>query len=259
MRFFVSGGAPLSAEIEEFFWSMGVKILNGWGMTETSSGATSNTERRHRSETVGLPLPGVEIRIDADGEILVRGPGTMLGYYHQPEATAETLEDGWVRTGDIGELDADGFLRITDRKKELIKTAGGKYVAPAPMESRLMQDPEIERAVVIGDERPYVVALVVPDWEALGSIEGISGRPEDLLGDERVRDVVSRSVERLNRDLGSWETIKDFELLPRDFSEADGTLTPTLKVKRRVVQERYRVVIESMYRDGAARRGASAG
>jgi long-chain acyl-CoA synthetase len=247
LRFFVSGGAPLSAEVEGFFWALGVEILNGWGMTETASGATSNTVRRHRFETVGPPLPGVEVRIDADGEILVKSPGNMTGYYNNPQATAETLDDGWVRTGDIGELDGDGFLRITDRKKELLKTAGGKFVAPAPMETRLMQEPLIERAVVIGDERPYVTALIVPDWQAMEAIEGVSGRPDDLLTDERAHAAIQRCVDALNADLGSWETIKYFALLPHDFTEENGELTPTLKVKRRAVQERYRERIETMY------------
>jgi long-chain acyl-CoA synthetase len=247
LRFFVSGGAPLSTEVESFFWAIGVRILNGWGMTETASGATSNTEQRHQFETVGPPLPGVEIRIAGDGEILVRSPGNMTGYYNNAEATAETLEDGWVRTGDIGELDAAGFLRITDRKKELLKTAGGKFVAPAPMETRLMQDPAVERAIVIGDERPYVTALVVPDWRTLEVVHGVAGSPEDLCEDERARAVVQRAVDEVNRDLGSWETIKYFALLPHDFTEEGGELTPTLKVKRRIVQERYRDRIETMY------------
>jgi long-chain acyl-CoA synthetase len=252
LRFFVSGGAPLSAEIETFFWALGVKIFNGWGLTETSSGATSNTEARHRFETVGTPLPGVEVRLDDDGEILVRSPGNMLGYYGNPEATAETLEGEWVRTGDIGKLDDGGFLHIVDRKKELIKTSGGKYVAPAPLETRLMEDPVIERAVVIGDERPYVVALICPDWEALASVHGITGPPEALAKDERVRSLVQARVDELNGGLGSWETIKYFELLPQDFTEERGELTPSLKVKRRVVNERYGLVIETMY-EGKAR------
>jgi long-chain acyl-CoA synthetase len=248
LRFFVSGGAPLSAEIESFFWAIGVKILNGWGMTETASGATSNTEGRHEFETVGPALPGVEIRIAGDGEILVRSPGNMVGYYNNPEATAETLDDGWVRTGDIGELDGAGFLRITDRKKELLKTAGGKFVAPAPMETRLMQDPAIERAIVIGDELPYVTALIVPDWQTLQAVHGVTGSPDALVDDERARAVVQRAIDELNRDLGSWESIKYFTLLAHDFSEESGELTPTLKVKRRIVQERYRDPIESMYK-----------
>jgi len=247
LRFFVSGGAPLSTEVESFFWAIGVKVLNGWGMTETASGATSNTERRHEFETVGPPLPGVDLKIAGDGEILVKSPGNMVGYYNNAEATAETLEDGWVRTGDIGEVDSAGFLRITDRKKELLKTAGGKFVAPTPMETRLMQDPAIERVVVIGDERPYVTALIVPDWKTLEVEHGIAGRPEDLSDDDRAKAVVQRGVDDLNRDLGSWETIKYFALLPHDFTEESGELTPTLKVKRRIVQERYRDQIETMY------------
>jgi long-chain acyl-CoA synthetase len=249
LRFFVSGGAPLSAEVEGFFWDLGVKILNGWGMTETASGATSNTEQRHAFETVGPPLPGVRIRIADDGEILVHSPGNMLGYYHDPQATAETLEDGWVRTGDIGELDARGFVRITDRKKELLKTAGGKFVAPAPTEARLMQQAAIERAVVIGDERPYVTALIAPDWKVLEVEAGISGRPEDLLHDGRARSVVQHCVDEVNAGLGSWETIKYFELIPHDFTEESGELTPTMKVKRRVVLQRYLDRIDTMYRD----------
>jgi long-chain acyl-CoA synthetase len=249
MRFFVSGGAPLSAEVEGFFWALGVKILNGWGMTETGSGATSNTEQRHQFETVGPALPGVRLRIADDGEILVHGPGNMLGYYHNPEATAETLdEDGWVRTGDIGAVDEDGFLRITDRKKELLKTAGGKFVAPAPIEARLMQQTVIERAIVVGDERPYVTALVLPDWRAMEAEIGVSGQPEDLVDDERALAAVQRCVDEVNADLGSWETIKYFTLIPHDLTEEAGELTPTLKVKRRVVQERYRDRIEPMYR-----------
>jgi long-chain acyl-CoA synthetase len=243
----VSGGAPLSAHVEEFFWAIGVKILNGWGMTETASGATSNTEAQHKFETVGPPLPGVELRIDIDGEILVRSPGNMRGYYHDPESTELTMDDGWIRTGDIGEVDADGFLRITDRKKELIKTAGGKFVAPSPIETRLMRDPLIERAVVLGDERPYVVALIAPDWRAVRSLRGVDGRPEDLVRDERVRAAIRECVDQVNADLGSWETVKYFELLPSDLSEEAGELTPTLKVKRRTVQERYREQIETMY------------
>jgi long-chain acyl-CoA synthetase len=220
-------------------------------MTETASGATSNTERRHRFETVGPPLPGVEVRIAEDGEVWVRSPGNMLGYFRNQAATAEALRDGWVLTGDIGEVDEDGFLRLTDRKKDLIKTAGGKFVAPQPLEARLQQEAVIERAVVVGDERPYVVALIVPDWDALRTAAGIEGDAASLVDDERARAVVQQRVDALNRELGSWETIKYFKLLPRDFSEEAGELTPTLKVKRRAVQARYQEVIEEMYARGA--------
>lgn len=253
LRFFVSGGAPLSREVEEFFWAFGVKILNGWGLTETSSGATSNTEQAHRFETVGRPLPGVALRIAEDGEVLVKSPGNMLGYFGDPEATAETLVEGWVRTGDIGELDPDGFLRITDRKKDLIKTSGGKFVAPQPLEARLQEHPLIERAVVVGEGRPYVVALVLPAWEELKRATGLSGSPQQLVEDERVRATVQRCVDEVNRGLGSWETIKAFALVTHDFSEEAGELTPTLKVKRRAVQERYRDLIDALYAAPASR------
>jgi long-chain acyl-CoA synthetase len=248
LRFFVSGGAPLALEVEEFFWAIGVKILQGWGMTETSSGATSNREHHHRFGTVGTPLPGVEVRVAEDGEILVKSPGNMLGYHGDPEGTAEVLVDGWLRTGDVGELDSEGFLRITDRKKDLIKTAGGKYVAPQPLEARLQDDPLVERAVVIGDERPYCVALIVPDWQAVRDLLGLEGDPERLVEEPQLISAVQRCVDELNRSLGSWETLKSFRLLPRDLTEEAGELTPTLKVRRRVVQERYRDLIETMYR-----------
>jgi long-chain acyl-CoA synthetase len=247
LRYFITGGAPISREVEEFFWALGIKILQGWGMTETSSAATANTEQHHEYETAGRALPGVEIQIAADGEVLVRGPGNMLGYFHNPEATAEVLVDGWVRTGDIGELDADGFLRITDRKKDLIKTSGGKFVAPQPLETQLQQDSLIERAVVIGDLRPYVVALLVPDWASVRHELQIDGEPRELVADERVRAAMQARVEALNQGLGSWETIKHFALLAHDFSEEEGELTPTLKVKRRVVQQRYAELIEELY------------
>jgi long-chain acyl-CoA synthetase len=247
LRFFVSGGAPLGREVEEFFWSFGVPIYNGWGMTETSSGATSNNPRRHRFETVGTPLPGVRLRIAGDGEVLVDGPGNMLGYFRNEAATAEVLQDGWIHTGDVGELDGDGFLRITDRKKDLIKTAGGKFVAPQPLEAILQQAPIVERALVLGDERPYAVALIVPDWNVLRRQLGLDGKPESLLEDGRARAAIQRLLDDMNAELGSWERIKFFQLLAHDFSEEKGEITPTLKVKRRVVQERYREQIEHMY------------
>jgi long-chain acyl-CoA synthetase len=224
-----------------------VRILNGWGMTETNSGATSNTETRHRYETVGLALPGVELKIAEDGEILVRSPGNMLGYYNRPEATAEILADGWLHTGDIGELDSDGFLRITDRKKDLIKTSGGKYVAPQMLEARLQEDQLIERAVVIGDQRPYVVALIVPNWAAVRRELQLQGEPEQLVGDERVLARIQRTVDEVNSGLGSWESIKYFQPLSDDFSEEQGELTPTLKIKRPTIQRNHAATIEAMY------------
>ena len=248
VRFFVSGGAPLAEPIEEFFWAAGIPVLQGWGMTETSSGGTANTLEQHRVGSVGRPLPGVEIRIAADGEVLIKSPGNMKGYYRNAKATREILDrDGWLHTGDLGELDPDGFLRIIDRKKDLIKTAGGKYVAPQPLEARLQEDPLIERAVVIGDRRPYVTALIVPDWEAVKGRLGVSGQPGELIHDDRVMDAIQKRVDEVNAGLGSWETVKCFSLLAQDFSEERGEMTPSLKVRRRVVQDSYQEQVEEMY------------
>jgi long-chain acyl-CoA synthetase len=238
LRFFISGGAALAREIEEFFWAVGVPILNGWGMTEMSSGASSNTLSAHRFLTVGKPFPGVEVRIAEDGEILVKSPGNMLGYHKKPADTAETLRDGWIYTGDIGEIDADGFLKITDRKKALFKTAVGKYVAPQPLEFELMRDPLIDRAVVVGEGRPYVTALVVPDWE--------SARKQGL-DEAALKAHVQKAVDTANAGRGSWETIKYFTLLPSDFTEAKGELSLKMDVKRRPVEKNYAEQIEAMY------------
>ncbi|MEP7104456.1 MAG: long-chain fatty acid--CoA ligase [Chloroflexota bacterium] len=259
LRFFLSGGAPLATEVEEFFWAVGIKILQGWGMTETASGATSNTEEHHRYGTVGRPLPGADLEIAEDGEVMVKGPGVMLGYFRNEKATEEVLSDGWLHTGDVGELDRDGFLKITDRKKDLIKTAGGKYVAPQPLEAQLQNESIIERAVVVGDARPYCVALIVPDWGAVKSQLKLSGEPKQLVVDESLKGRVQEVVDRINQGVGSWESIKYFKLLPEDFSEAAGEMTPTLKVKRRVVQERHADEIEEMYREGAEKKPASRG
>ncbi|HEY8798470.1 MAG TPA: AMP-dependent synthetase/ligase, partial [Candidatus Dormibacteraeota bacterium] len=245
LRFFISGGAALAREIEEFFWAIGVPILNGWGMTETSSGACSNTLTDHRFLTVGKPFPGIELKIEADGEILVNSPGNMLGYHKNPVATAETLDHGWIRTGDIGEVDADGFLKITDRKKDLIKTAVGKYVAPQQLEFEIQRDDLVEQAVVIGESKPYVTALIVPDWAAV--TKRIPGRPEDLVKDPRVIALIDQAVDAVNKRVGSWEAIKYFTLLPRAFTEEAGEITPTLKIKRKVVAQKYADQIESMY------------
>jgi long-chain acyl-CoA synthetase len=237
LRFFISGGAPLNEKVEEFFWAIGVKILQGWGLTESSSGATSNTEELHRYRTVGIPLPGTQLRIADDGEILVKGPGVMRGYKNNPSATSEVIEDGWLKTGDMGFVDGDGFLTITDRKKDLIKTSGGKYVAPLPLESELESDRYVKSAVVIGDRRPYVVALIVPDWSAIaadGQAASVKARFEEL-------------VDRVNQGRASFETIKYFALLKRDFTETEGELTPTLKKKRRVIAEHFATQIEDLY------------
>ena len=238
LRFFVSGGAGLAREIEEFFWALGVPILNGWGLTETSSGVCSNTLLEHRFLTVGKPFPGVELKIADDGEILVKSPSNMRGYHNKPDATAEVLKDGWFYSGDIGEIDADGFLKITDRKKSLFKTAGGKYIAPLQLEHDLLSDPIITRAVVVGEGRPYVTALIIPDWEAA---KGMG------LDQAALESHIQKIVDRVNSGLGHWETIKYFTLLPSDFTEESAELSLKLDVKRNVVAEHYRDQIEAMY------------
>jgi long-chain acyl-CoA synthetase len=245
LRFFISGGAALAQEIEEFFWAIGVPILNGWGMTETSSGACSNTLTAHRFLTVGKPFPGIELKIAGDGEILVNSPGNMLRYHNNPAATAEMMDADWIRTGDIGEIDGDGYLKITDRKKDLIKTAGGKYVAPQQLEFEIQRNELVEQAVVIGESKPYVTALIVPDWNAV--TKRMPGKPEDLVHDPRVIALIESDMDALNHRLGSWEQIKYFTLLPHAFSEEAGEITSTLKVKRKVIAERYAKEIDSMY------------
>jgi long-chain acyl-CoA synthetase len=247
LRFFISGGAPLNEKVEEFFWAMGVKILQGWGLTEATSGVTSNTEEVHRYRSVGIPMPGTELRIAEDGEILVHGPLVMTGYKNRPEATDECIKDGWLKTGDMGFIDQDGFLTITDRKKDLIKTSGGKYVAPLPIEAQLENDRYVKAALVVGDNRQYVVALIVPDWEALAADAGFTGDPARLINDEAVRGRFQATVDAVNQNLASFETIKYFTLLERDFSEAYGELTPTLKKKRRVIAQNFHEPIEAMF------------
>lgn len=204
-------------------------------------------------------MPGVDLRVMPDGEILVRGPGVMLGYHCKPEATAAALEDGWLHTGDIGKLDEDGFLRVTDRKKDLMKTAGGKYVAPLPVESRLEEEPIIEWAVLVGDRRPFVSALIVPEWGALRSIHHVEGDPAALVDDPGVRGLVEERIEGVNRDLAGFERIKAFTLLPSAFSVQSDELTPTLKPKRRVIMGRYETVIAAMYESAARAREAGQG
>lgn len=239
LRFCVSGGAPLSKTLAEFFYRAGVLILEGYGLTETSPVITVNRPDRLRLGSVGLPLPGVEVRLGSDGEILTRGPHVMRGYFNNPAATAEVLDaEGWFRTGDIGSLDPEGFLTITDRKKDLIKTSGGKMVAPQNLENALKSSPWIADCVVIGDRRKYVTALIVPspDW---------TGEPKRL---EATR-LIQEEVNRLNEKLAPFEQIKKFALLAEPFTLQSGELTPTLKVKRRVIAERYAAQIEALYRE----------
>ncbi|TMB58597.1 MAG: long-chain fatty acid--CoA ligase [Deltaproteobacteria bacterium] len=252
IRYMTSGGAPLSREIAEFFHAVGIPILEGYGLTETTPSLTVNQPERFKLGTVGLPLDCCELRIAPDGEILARGANIALGYHRRPEATAESWDrEGWFHTGDIGEFDADGFLRITDRKKDLIKTSGGKYVAPQKIENLLKLQPHVSQAVVIGDNRKYCTALITLDQEEVGrwaSAQGLRfASPEEMAAHPRVREVIEAEVAAANKELASYESIKYFRILPRDLSTETGELTPSLKVKRKVMAERYRQQIEEMY------------
>jgi len=251
LRFFVSGGAPLSPEIAKFFYAAGLPILEGYGLTETSPVIAVNTFEAIRMGTVGKPLPGVEVRIAEDGEILCRGPNVMKGYYHLPEATAEALDaEGWFHTGDIGLLDEDGFLKITDRKKDIIVTAGGKNIAPQPIENVLKTNRFIANAVMLGDKRKYPIVLVVPDADALGEwarTSGISAAGAALIEDPKVVAKLEGEVKKSLRDLAHFEVPKKLLLINEDFSIERGELTPTLKVKRRVIEQHYADRIEALY------------
>ena len=252
LRFFVSGGAPLPKEIAEFFYKAGILILEGYGLTETSPVITVNREEQFKFGSVGPAVPGVEVKIAADGEVLTRGPHVMKGYYKNPEATAETIDsDGWLYTGDIGIMDQDGMLYITDRKKNIIVTSGGKNVTPATIENLLITSPFIEQTMVIGDKRNFLTALIVPSFPALKKFaddNGISySDVKELLTNEKVYQAVDADVQKLTKDLARFEQLKKFTLLDKEFSIAEGELTPTLKVKRKVVAEKYADIIDQMY------------
>ncbi len=254
LRFFVSGGAPLAPEINRFFYAAGITILEGYGLTETSPVTNVNTPERFKIGTVGPPVPGTEIRIADDGEILVRGPQVMKGYYNRPEETAEVLSsEGWFHTGDIGELDADGFLRITDRKKDIIVTAGGKNVAPQPIENRLKKNRFIDQPVLLGDRRKFLTLLLVPAFENLEAWARQQGIASDdrreLLEKAEVQELLAKEVDQELRDYARFELPKKILLLDQEFTIEDGSLTPTQKVKRRVVDERFREAIDRVYEE----------
>jgi long-chain acyl-CoA synthetase len=251
LRIAVSGSAPLPVNVLEFFTGIGLPIIEGYGLTETAPILTVNPPAALRSGSVGKAVRDVEIRIAPDGEILARGANIMGGYYNKPDATAAVLRDGWFHTGDIGELDANGYLSITDRKKDLLVTSGGKKIAPQPIENTLKRSPIISEAVVLGDRRRYAVALIVPDFAGLERRLKDLGRPpaarETLIKRDDVIGLYEEIVDGINRELSQYERIKRFALLPKEFSIDSGELTPTLKVKRKVVEEKWSAVIEELY------------
>jgi long-chain acyl-CoA synthetase len=250
IRLAVSGAAPISPEILSFFDAAGVLVLEGWGMTETSTAATVSTPEEFKVGTIGKPFPGCEVKIADDGEILVKGPNVFQGYYKNEEATRETIVDGWLHTGDIGEFDGDGFLKITGRKKDIIITAGGKNITPANLENEIKQHPLVSQCVVVGDRKPYLVALVTLDPEDAVAYAKEHGLPEDpaqLAKDSTVLKAIEDHVETINQKFARVEQVKKIAILPRDLSQETGELTPTLKVKRAVVADKHQGEIEKLY------------
>lgn len=252
MKFFVSGGAPLDKTINEFFWVIGIPILEGYGLTETSPAISINNLDNVKFGSVGTAFEYTEFKVAEDGELMVKSPAVMKGYYREEEKTKEMFtEDGWLKTGDVAEIDEDGFIFIRDRKKEIIVTAGGKNIAPQPIENEMKLDKYISQVYLHGDNKPYLTALIVPNFERLFEFAR-ENKLEffdvgDLVKNEKVSELFRNRIEQINANLPKYETIKKFNLVPRDFSIAGGELTPTLKLKRRIIYDKYREMIESMY------------
>jgi long-chain acyl-CoA synthetase len=250
LRLAVSGAAPINPDILRFFDAAGVFVVEGWGMTETSTAATVASEEEFKFGTIGKPFPGCEVKIAEDGEILVHGPNVFQGYHKNPEATAETIVDGWLHTGDIGEIDSEGFIKITGRKKDIIITAGGKNITPANLEAQIRENRLVSQCVVVGDRRPYLVALVTLDPEEAVAYAKEHGLPEDpaqLATNPEIRKVIEDHVEEINKKFARVEQVKKISILPRDLSQEDGELTPTLKVKRAVVTAKHEKEIDELY------------
>jgi long-chain acyl-CoA synthetase len=250
LRLAVSGAAPINPEILRFFDAAGVLVLEGWGMTETSTAATISTPEDFKVGTIGKPFPGCEVKIADDGEILVKGPNVFQGYYKNEEATRETLVDGWLHTGDLGEIDSDGFIKITGRKKDIIITAGGKNITPANLEAEIKQHPLVSQCVVVGDRRPYLVALVTLDPEEAvkyAQEHGLREDPAQLASNGEVKAAIEAHVDAVNQRFARVEQVKKISILPHDLSQEGGELTPTLKVKRAVVASKHQEAIEQLY------------
>ncbi|HEX6228794.1 MAG TPA: long-chain fatty acid--CoA ligase [Solirubrobacterales bacterium] len=250
LRLATSGAAPINPDILRFFDAAGVLVLEGWGMTETSTAATISTPEDFKIGAIGKPFPGCEVKIAQDGEILVKGPNVFQGYYKNEEATRETLVDGWLHTGDLGSVDEDGFITITGRKKDIIVTAGGKNITPANLENEIKQHPLVSQCVVVGDRRPYLVGLVTLDPEEAVSFakeHGLPDDPEQLASNPEIREAIQAHVDKINEKVARVEQIKKIAILSRDLSQEEGELTPTLKVKRAVVADKHADEIEKLY------------
>ena len=250
LKFFVSGGAPLNHDIGLYFTALGVHLLQGYGLTEASPVISANPPVGYKIHTVGPPLYGVEVRIAEDGEILVRGENVMQGYYGDEAGTRQVVRDGWLHTGDIGVIDHDGHIQITDRKKDIIIKSGGDNVAPQRVEGFLTLQPEIGQAMVYGDRRPHLVALIVPDAETVARWARKNGRPSGLaaaVDDPQFRELIAEAVARVNKQLGNAERVRRFALAREEFSVANGMMTPSLKIRRHVIKKAYEPVLEALY------------
>ncbi len=253
LRFFVSGGAALGRELGVFFEAVGILVLEGYGLTEASPVIAVNRENDYKFGSVGKPIPGVEVKIAKDGEILVHGPNVMQGYYKKKKDTNEVIKNGWLHTGDIGVFDAEGFLIITDRKKSLFKTSGGKYIAPTPIENMFLGSKYIDQFIIIGDKRMFISALIVPDFEALKEYADANRisytNAEDLIKLKQIDEMMKKEFSKFQKKLASYEKIRKFTLLDKPFSIESGEMTPSLKLKRNVIEERYSDLIEDMYKE----------
>ncbi|MHB1688675.1 MAG: AMP-dependent synthetase/ligase [Ignavibacteriaceae bacterium] len=251
MRFFISGGAPLTRELGEFFEAIGMLILEGYGLTESSPVLAANKIDDYKFGTVGKIFPGVEIKIASDGEILARGPNIMQGYYKNRKETEEVLKDGWLHTGDIGLFDAEGFLMITDRKKHLFKTSTGKYIAPTPIENMFLSSKYIDQFVLVGDKRMFLSALIVPDFESIKEYADSNNIPytnvEELVKRKEIYDLIDKDMSKIQKKLANFERVRKFALLEKPFALEEGEITPSLKIRRKIVEERYSHLIDEMY------------
>jgi long-chain acyl-CoA synthetase len=260
VRVFVSGGAPLGIDTAKWFASVGIALWEGYGLTETSPLLAINTPLHHRMGAAGMTMSNVELKLASDGELLARGPSVFNGYWHKPEATAEAIDaEGWFRTGDIGHIDQDGFLYITDRKKELLKTSGGKLVAPQPIENKLKNNMLVAHAVLVGDRHKFVSVLISPNFASLeqwASHHGVNAKNRaELVADSRVIALYAEIVREVNGTLANFESLKRFRVVADEWTQESGELTPSMKLKRRVITERYVDQIDALYADEATARG----